>query len=234
MKLLLLSSSRAGDSEYLVHAENYIKEHLGPNIKKLLFLPYAGVTISYEQYAKNVAMAFERLGYQLESIEDFSNPKIAIENANAIVVGGGNTFCLLDSLYRLDLLSTLKIKLEQETPYIGWSAGSNICGLSIRTTNDMPIVQPPSFEALGALPLQINPHYIDGNPPGHHVETREQRIAEFLIKNPDMKVLGIPEGTAITRKGKYLKYVGTAPGYLFSKSEGKVLIQPNSDLSFLV
>ena len=234
MKLLLLSSSRAGDTDYLEHAETLLKSHLGAQISKVLFIPYAGVTISYQQYTQLAAKSFESFGYQLESIDDFEDKHKAIKDAEAIAVGGGNTFCLLDSLIRLDLIETLKQTVSQSTPYIGWSAGSNICGLSIRTTNDMPIVQPDSFEALSCLPFQINPHYIDGSPPGHHGETREQRIAEFLIKNPNTKVIGIPEGTALQRLGNKLTYLGSQPGYIFSSDSGKQQLSPNADLSNLI
>ncbi|TQV71665.1 dipeptidase PepE [Aliikangiella marina] len=234
MKLLLLSSSRAGNTGYLAHANHLIKSHLNNEIEQLLFIPFAGVTVSYDQYAANVGGYFSQLGCHLTSIHNYKDQRVAIEEAQAIVVGGGNTFCLLESLYRLDLLMAIKQKISDNTPYIGWSAGSNICGPSIKTTNDMPIIQPPSFDALGVLPFQINPHYFDGSPPGHNGETREQRIAEFLVKNSSTKVIGLPEGSALERTQQQLTLVGENTAFLFSHKMGRQKIQPNTDLSYLL
>ena len=233
-KLLLLSSSRVGSTPYLSHAEHFIKSHLGDSVTEVLFIPYAGVTIDYDQYESMVSDAFKQFGYSIKSIHHFDTPKEAIEQAQAIAVGGGNTFCLLNELYQQDLIQSIRDKVNQGTPYIGWSAGSNVSALSIRTTNDMPIVEPPSFEALKLLPFQINPHYIEGNPPGHNGETREQRIDEFLVANPDTIVVAIPEGTALKCSGDKLNYIGDKTGFLFTSAKGKQTISSNEDLSRLL
>ena len=149
-------------------------------------------------------------------------------------MGGGNTFCLLNALYENDLISAIQSRVAAGIPYIGWSAGSNICGPTIRTTNDMPIIEPPSFNALSFIPHQINPHYIEGNPPGHNGETREQRLNEFLVVNPDKKVIAIPEGTALKRQGNSMSFLGELPGYLFSANQPKQPIAPGADLSDLL
>lgn len=234
MNLLLLSSSRVGDTDYLLHAEKMIQSHLKTQVKKVLFVPYAGITINHDEYESMAAKAFEQFGYQLESIHHKDDPVKAIENAEAIAVGGGNTFCLLNSLYENQLIQPIQEKVKSGTPYIGWSAGSNMAAPTIRTTNDMPIIEPPSFNALNLVPFQINPHYIDGNPPGHNGETREQRIAEFLVVNPEKIVVGIPEGTAIIRHNDQLTYSGEVEGFLFDAKQGKSMIKPNADLSYLL
>ena len=234
MNLLLLSSSRVADTNYLQHAESLIIQHLGSSIKRVLFIPYAGVTISHDDYEKMAGDAFAQFGYTLESIHHKSDPKLAIEQAEAIAVGGGNTFCLLNRLYQLKLLEPLQRKMASGAPYIGWSAGSNICAPSIRTTNDMPIIEPPSFNALNLVPFQVNPHYIDGNPPGHRGETREQRIMEFLTIAPTATVIGLPEGTALKRSGDSLSYIGNKAAFLFTALGGKQSIAVGADINHLL
>lgn len=240
MNLLLLSSSRVGQTQYLEHAESLLTQHIGSKINEVIFIPYAGVTIDYDAYEKMVSPTFSKLGYTLKSIHQCSDPVEAIEQAQAIAVGGGNTFCLLNQLYQNELIAPLKKKVSQGTPYIGWSAGSNITAPTIKTTNDMPIVEPPSFKALNFIPFQLNPHYIDGNPPGHNGETREQRISEFLKANPQQTVVGIPEGSALIMTDKGLKYfadkqyVGDKSGYIFSAKDGKQPILSETCLNHLI
>jgi dipeptidase E len=234
MNLLLLSSSRVDDTDYLEHAASNIKTHLGESITEVLFIPYAGVSNDFDTYESIVSKAFNKFGYQISSIHHFDDPKKAISQAQAIAVGGGNTFCLLNSLYKNDLMDCIRKRLQQGIPYIGWSAGSNIVAPSIRTTNDMPIVEPPSFNALSLVPFQINPHYIDGNPPGHNGETREMRINEFLNVNSNTTVIGIPEGTALKLTQNKLMFISDKPGFQFTKVQGKQTIEPNSDLSYLL
>lgn len=234
MNLLLLSSSRVADSGYLERAEPLIKQHLGNHVSEVLFIPYAGISIGFDAYESLVSKAFAQFGYRIKSIHQYDDKIKAIEAAEAIAVGGGNTFCLLNSLYENALIEPLRNKVSQGTPYVGWSAGSNIASPSIKTTNDMPIVEPPSFNALSLVPFQINPHYIDGNPPGHNGETREQRISEFLTINPQQNIVGIPEGTALKLSGKQLNYIADQPGYLFSANQGKQAIEPQADLSHLL
>jgi dipeptidase E len=225
--VLMLSSSRVGSEGYLQHAIPMINQHL-PKIKELLFIPFAGVSINWDEYTSKVQNALP--SYHVKGIHQFSNASVALENAQAIVVGGGNTFNLLHELYQQDLLEALKNHAYQGTPYVGWSAGSNICGNSIRTTNDMPIIQPPSFEALNLVPFQLNPHYTDYQPPGHNGETRAQRIQEFCILNPKMPVIGIREGSALLLQNKTLVLKGKLDAVVF-KGESQCVIKPEQDLN---
>jgi dipeptidase E len=199
LNLLLLSSSRVGDTDYLEHAIPIIQHFtasLSGATNKILFIPYAGVTISYDEYFIMVKQALGDVAEQMTSIHHHENAKSAVTEASMILVGGGNTFQLLSQLYQNDLIDTLKLTVTNGVPYVGWSAGSNIAGSTIKTTNDMPIVQPKSFQGLGFLSIQLNPHYIDNHPPGFHGETREQRLQEFMAldKTP---IVGLEEGSGI-------------------------------------
>jgi dipeptidase E len=234
MKLLLLSSSRVDNTDYLEHAAINIKQHLGNSITEVLFIPYAGVALSYDAYESKVSQAFSQLGYEIRSIHQYDDPIKALEEAQAIAVGGGNTFCLLNSLYENNLLTSIRAKVRSGTPYIGWSAGSNIASPSICTTNDMPIIEPPSFKALSLLPFQLNPHYIDGNPPGHNGETREMRINEYMMINSKQTVIGLPEGTALKLANGKLSYLGEKAGFKFTQAQGKQPIAADADLSHLL
>jgi len=226
-QVLMLSSSKVGSEDYLQHAIPMLDQHL-PDIKELLFIPFAGVSVSWDDYTTKVQNALP--DYKVKGIHQFSNAYQALENAQAILVGGGNTFNLLNQLYQQDLIDTVKSQVNKGIPYIGWSAGSNICGNSIRTTNDMPIIQPPSFDALNFVPFQLNPHYTDYQPPGHNGETRAQRIEEFCILNPEMPVIGIREGCALLLQGESLVLKGELDGVVFEGAAQRV-IQPEQDLS---
>lgn len=227
MNLLMLSSSRAGDEEYLTHASQMIARHVA-RCERIVFIPYAGVTIDWPNYTQKVQAALPKLN--IVGIESFDDPVTAIAQADAVMVGGGNTFHLLNQLYVKGLINPIRERAKNGMPYVGWSAGSNICGNSIRTTNDMPIVYPPSFEALNLVPFQLNPHYSDYQPPDHNGETRAQRIAEFCVLNPSMPVLGIKEGTALVRRGDTLTLQGPHNGVVF-KGEHQSVIQPLQDCS---
>jgi len=226
-QVLMLSSSRVGTEDYLQHALPMLNNFL-PEITELLFIPFAGVSVSWDDYTTKVQEALP--DYQIKGIHQFSNASQALETAQAIVVGGGNTFNLLNELYQQNLLETVKKHVSQGTPYVGWSAGSNICGNSIRTTNDMPIIQPPSFDALNLVPFQLNPHYTDYQPPGHNGETRAQRIEEFCILNPMMPVIGIREGSALLLQGDSLVLKGELDGVAFEGISQSV-IKPDQNLS---
>jgi len=235
--LLLLSSSRSGNTPYLEHAKTMIEHHLA-GIKEILFIPYAGVTLSYDDYTNKVQNALQPLDIKVTSIHQFNNPVDAVNNAQAIVIGGGNTFHLLHQLYENKLISVIQNKVNNGTPYIGWSAGSNVAGASIRTTNDMPIIEPESFNALNLVPFQLNPHYTDFNPPGHNGETREQRLAEFMVINAEMPIVGIVEGSALKLENNKLsllanELVEQPSGFLF-KAGNKRTIELTEELSFLL
>ena len=222
--LLLLSSSRVGNTGYLEHAlpiiSNFLQssEYTG---KPLIFVPFAGVAVGFDNYESTVKQAFQSIGIEINSLHHAEDKAKAIRGSGGVVIGGGNTFALLNSLYQFDILEVIKEAVNSGIPYIGWSAGSNISAPTIRTTNDMPIIEPPSFNALNFLNWQINPHYIDGNPPGHNGETRKQRLEEFLVLNSDKKVIGIPEGTALQLTNEELSYIGDKTGFTFSKNNKK-------------
>jgi len=236
-RLLLLSSSRVANTGFLEHAlsliDQFVSDHFGQGNKRLLFIPYAGISIGFDRYESMLATALRKIGISIESIHHRENKIQAIKQSHGIIIGGGNTFSLLNSLHQQKLIEPIRQMVEHGTPYIGWSAGSNIAAPSIRTTNDMPIVEPPSFDALNLLPWQINPHYIDGNPPGHNGETRQQRLEEFLIENPDSKVIGIPEGTALNYQNDQLRYLGNTDGFLFQKGS-KISFNPSTNLNQLL
>jgi dipeptidase E len=227
IRVLMLSSSKVGKENYLRHAMPMFNQYLS-EIKELLFIPFAGVSVSWNDYTAKVQDALPN--YQVKGIHQFSDPHQAIETAQAILVGGGNTFNLLNQLYQQNLLSKIQRQVHKGTPYVGWSAGSNICGNSIRTTNDMPIVQPPSFDALNFVPFQLNPHYTDYQPPRYHGETRDQRIEEFCILNPLMPVIGIREGTALLLQGNNLVLKGEVDGVVF-EGHSKCVIKQGQNLS---
>ncbi|WP_281557630.1 dipeptidase PepE [Thalassomonas sp. RHCl1] len=230
--LLLLSSSRAKQTDYLSHAKEMIKEHLG-DIKELLFIPYAGITINYDEYTEMVQTALADLDIKVTGIHSHDNAADAVRSAQAIAVGGGNTFHLLHQLYQHELLAVIREKVNSGMPYIGWSAGSNVAGLSIRTTNDMPIIEPPSFNALNLVNFQLNPHFTDYNPPGHNGETRSQRLAEFMVVDKETPIVAIVEGTALKFSQGKLSLIGPEPGFIFQGGE-KSDITPDTDLTHLL
>ena len=231
--LLLLSSSRVGTTDYLSHALGMIKDHL-LDVTDVLFIPYAGVTISYDKYTEMVGNALSSINVTVHSIHQFSDPVAAVKSAKAIVIGGGNTFQLLAQLYNNNLVSAIKEKVEQGTPYIGWSAGSNLACPTIKTTNDMPIICPPSFDALNFVPFQINPHYIHGNPPGHNGETREQRLKEFLELNSKITAVGLREGTMLKIDAQKINLIGAHPARIFKHQQAFYELTANEDFSFLM
>ena len=235
--LLLLSSSRAGNTPYLEHAKTMIEDHLA-GIKEILFIPYAGITLTYDDYTHRVQSALQELDIKVTGIHQFDNPIEAVNNAQAIVIGGGNTFHLLHQLYEHKLIKVIQERVNNTTPYIGWSAGSNVAGASICTTNDMPIIEPESFNALNLVPFQLNPHYTDFNPPGHNGETREQRLAEFMVINAEMPIVGIVEGSALKLENNKLSLLASElveqpSGFLFTAGN-KRKIELTENLSFLL
>ena len=152
------------------------------------------------------------------SVHEVDNPTGLVRGADAILVGGGNTFHLLRETYRVGLVELIRKRVNSGVPYVGWSAGSNLAGPTICTTNDMPIVAPPTFEALGLVPFQINPHFTDAHPPGHRGETRRQRLAEFIAANPEATVAGLPEGTALRVDDAGLALLGAQTAVVFDRN----------------
>lgn len=203
-KALLLSSSGYKDTGYLTHAKDRVNEFLKP-CKNIIFIPFAGVKISYSEYEQKVKNALSM--QNITSIHMFDDKKEAIQKADAIMVGGGNTFELLNKLYEYDLVELIRKKVESGVLYVGWSAGSNVAGATIKTTNDMPIVVPKSFDAFGIFPYQINPHFIGGKIPGHNGESREERLEEYLILNQKDVIYALPEGCALEICGDEVKVI---------------------------
>lgn len=215
---LLASTSTLHNQDYLAYLLPNLEKHFYET-DEIVFIPYARPGgISHEQYTLKAKKAFAKIGKTCLGLHEFNKPEEGIENAKAIFTGGGNSFVLLDMLYRENILQTLKRKLKSGTPYLGTSAGSNICGISIKTTNDMPIVYPPSFDALGVIPFSINPHYVDPIPNSKHMgETRETRIKEFLTYNNEA-VVGLREGSWLEVKQKHITLRGEQTARLFYKN----------------
>lgn len=231
--ILIASTSTVHGSGYLEYLLDALKLHF-KSAQEILFIPYARPGgISYDDYTKIAAKAFGKIDKKVKGIHEFDNPQDAITNAQGIFVGGGNTFVLVNQLYKNDVLPTIKTVIENGTPYLGTSAGSNICGLTMNTTNDMPIVYPPSFKTLGLVPFNINPHYLDPIANSTHMgETRETRIKEFHAYNTP-PVIGLREGSWIEVKGNNLKLKGTLDARIFEYENTPYEIKPNSDLGFL-
>jgi len=193
-RLLLISNSTLHGSGYLDHAESEIRSFLG-DAKRVLFVPYA--LFDRDKYATNAQQRFQKMGYELTSVHMAENPVTAVNETDAVFIGGGNTFRLLKALYEFDLIEAIRKRVSNGMPYIGSSAGSNVAAPTIKTTNDMPIVQPPTFNALGLVSFQINPHYLDPDPNSKHMgETREERIVQFLEES-DTPVVGLREGAML-------------------------------------
>lgn len=234
MRLLLISNSTNAGEEYLDYPKYNIRDFLGEKPVKALFIPYAGVTFSFDDYEAKVSRRFKEIGHDVVSIHKFSDPIKAVEEAEAIVVGGGNTWQLLKMTQDKGLVEPIRKKVMGGTPYIGWSAGSNMACPTLRTTNDMPIIEPDSFKAFNLIPFQINPHYLDANPDGHAGETREQRIEEFLEVNPGLYVAGLREGTMLHLENKIMKLIGPRDMRIFRKGDAPYEVSSDSDLSFLL
>ncbi|MGQ7871398.1 dipeptidase PepE [Sunxiuqinia sp. sy24] len=234
MKLLLLSNSTMPGEDYLAYPKKEIQQFLGHQKVKALFIPFAAVTFSFDEYEQKVNESLQEIGHEVVSIHRFKDPVKAVEEAEAIVIGGGNTWQLVRMLHDLDLMQVIRRKVQQGTPYIGWSAGSNVACPTLRTTNDMPIIDPKSFNTANLVPFQINPHYLDANPEGHGGETREQRISEFLEINPGTYVVGLREGTMLKLEDGQLSLIGERSARVFLKGEAPFEKNAGDDLSFLL
>lgn len=204
---LLISASSYQDTGYLRHCKDWVKDFLGESGKEeILFIPYAGVRRTNDEYEQKV---IDRLkNKNIKSIHHYEDKISAIKNANSIAVGGGNTFMLLYTLYKLNLIEPIKEAVANGTKYFGWSAGANIAGKTMMTTNDMPIIMPKSFDSLNIFPYQINPHFISGKLAGHNGESREERLEEFLIANPKETIYALPEGTALLIEDSEAEVIG--------------------------
>lgn len=240
--LLLISNSTNAGEEYLGWPRPVIKEFLEEvGAKRVLFIPYAGVNLSdkglqasFDAYEARVKAVYAELGFDLYSIHKEENPVEAIENAEAVAVGGGNTFHLVYMMQQKGLMKAIRGRILEGMPFMGWSAGSNVACPTLRTTNDMPIIEPNSFNCLNVIPFQINPHYLDAHPDGHGGETREQRINEFTAVNPEMYVAGLREACYFRVKGNHLQHFGERGLRIFKDGKEAWEVQSGEDLQFLM
>ncbi|MBE8725644.1 dipeptidase PepE [Flavobacterium hungaricum] len=231
--ILIASTSTLHGGSYLEYLLPTLQEHF-KNCKNLLFIPYARPGgISHDEYTQKAAQVFSSIGIDVRGIHEFENPQDAVKNAEGIFTGGGNTFLLVTQLYKNNVMQLLSETVKNGTPYLGSSAGSNICGLSMQTTNDMPIIYPPSFQTLGLIPFNINPHYLDADLQSKHMgETRETRIKEFHAFNA-IPVLGLREGSWLEVKGDKITLKGNLSARLFTQNKEPQELAPESDLSDL-
>ena len=233
MNLLLISNSTNAGEEYLKYPIAEIAKTL-EGVSEVVFIPYAAVTFSYDEYERKVQQRFNEIGVKVSSIHRALNKRNFLRHAQAIVIGGGNTFALLKKMQEEDLLDTIFRRVKGGIPYIGWSAGSNVTCPTICTTNDMPIVQPASFRAIGLVPFQINPHYLDANPEGHAGETREQRILEYIEANRSRYVVGLREGCMLRINDNGIELIGSRPMRIFKKGMEIFEVQPGDNIEFLI
>lgn len=231
--IIIASTSTIHGSGYL----EYILDELNvffKNAKSILFIPYARPGgISHDDYTTKAADAFAKINKTVKGIHEYENPIEAIEQAEAIFVGGGNTFVLTSQLYKNNLNATLQTAIKNGTPYLGTSAGSNICGLTIKNTNDMPIMYPPSFNALAFVPFNINPHYLDPDTNSTHMgETRETRIKEFHYYNTP-PVVGLREGSWLHVQDNSIVLKGTLKARIFEYNKPPYEIETGTELNYL-
>ncbi|MBO6605930.1 dipeptidase PepE [Psychroserpens sp.] len=231
--IVIASTSTIHGGQPLDYLLDELKVHFN-STNEIVFIPYARPGgISHETYTNNVNIAFQKIGKTVKGIHEFNDPKAAIENAKGIFTGGGNTFVLVNQLYKNNLIEAIKMAVENGTPYLGTSAGSNICGLTISTTNDMPIVYPPSFKTLGLVPFNINPHYLDPDPNSKHMgETRETRIKEFHKFNTQ-PVVGLREGSWLEVKNDTIILKGSLDARIFEYGKSPYEVITGTDLSDL-
>ncbi len=232
--LLLISNSTLHGSGYLDHCAEEIKQFL-KNKKSILFIPYARPSgMTHEEYTKIAKERFKKIGIELTGIHEYSDSKKAVRKAEAIFIGGGNTFVLLSQLYKKDVLDTIRERVSEGMPYIGTSAGSNVACKNIKNTNDMPIMYPPSFNGLNLVPFNINPHYLDPDPNSTHKgETRETRIKEFHFYNSEY-VVGLREGCMLYIDNDKIILKGSTGARVFKNEKEPVEYKPGDDMSFLM
>lgn len=233
-KLLLLSNSTMPGTSFFSWSKPWVRDFLGKEVREVVFIPYAAVSISFEVYVETVSRVITPMGYRLKSVHDVPDKRQLIEGAEAIMVGGGNTFALLTRMHEQDLAGAVQARVASGTPYIGWSAGANLACPTIKTTNDMPVVIPSRFEALNLIPFQINPHYHELKFENQGGETRKERIEEFLLLNPGSKVVGLPEGMLISRNGSKLTLHGDGTAKLFQHGKPVTALRPGTDINFLI
>jgi dipeptidase E len=230
---IIASTSTLHQGEYLEYLLPELQLHF-KDCKTILFIPFARPSgISHDEYTSKVTTAFAKINLAVKGVHEFENLKEAVQKAEGIFTGGGNTFLLVTQLYKNDLMTVLADTVKNGIPYLGTSAGSNICGLTMQTTNDMPIIYPPSFQTLGLIPFNLNPHYLDADSQSKHMgETRETRIKEFHAFN-SLPVLGLREGSWLEVKGEKITLKGNLQARLFKQNQLPEELESGSDLSFL-
>lgn len=230
--LIIASTSTVHGGTFLSYLLDEISE-LYKDTEKILFIPYARPSgISYDEYTQKVADAFSKINKRIVGIHTFDDPIEAIKKAKGVFVGGGNSFVLVSQLYKNNVMQTLRESIFNGLPYLGSSAGSNICGTSIQNSNDMPIVYPPSFNTLGVIPFNINPHYLDPDPTSKHMgETRETRILEFHSQNT-IPVAGLREGSWLRVQGDSIILHGTLRARIFEQGKKPIEMESGSRLEF--
>jgi dipeptidase E len=230
-RILLISNSTVHGRGYLDHVEEEIKTFLG-RARTILFFPFA--LYDRDDYAAKAKARFAEMGYAVESVHTADHPQKTIEQADALFIGGGNTFRLLKGLQDLELVEPIRRNVKRGAPYIGSSAGSNVAGLTIKTTKDMPIVQPCSFDALGLVPFQISPHYLDPDPASTHMgETHEERILQFLEEN-ETPVVGMREGAWLFIENGSVTLKGSSGARIFRRDQAPIEVTPGTEISKLV
>ena len=234
MRLLLISNSTNPGEAYLNYPKHNIKDFLGDKAINCLFIPYAAVTFSFDEYVDKVNTRFAEIGHKVTGIHSYDNPIEAVEKAEAIIVGGGNTWQLVKMLQENNLMEAIVKKVQEGTPYVGWSAGSNIACPTLKTTNDMPIVEPASFNTLNLVPFQINPHYLDDNNDTHGGETRETRITEFIHANKEVYVVGLREGCMLLLENNDIQMIGARDARIFHYEKETEELSEKDDFRFLI
>ncbi len=234
MRLLLISNSASPGEKYLEKAGADLANLLKDAKDNVLLIPYAAVTYSFDEYVRRVNEALSPYDVVVRGVHEVSDPIQAVEEASAILVGGGNTWQLTRMVQEQGLIDVIRKRVLDGVPYSGWSAGSNIACPTLSTTNDMPITEPMSFHTLRLVPFQINPHYLDAHPSNHGGETREMRIQEYIIANPTTYVVGLREGSRLLVEGDKMTLLGANPMRLFHNGEQPREIEPGADVSFLL
>lgn len=231
--ILIASTSTLANEDYLEYLLPELQLHF-KNCSTILFIPYARPDgISHDDFTNSVALAFAKINKKVKGIHEFEDAALAVKSAEGIFTGGGNTFVLVSQLHKNNVMAILSQVIKNGTPYLGTSAGSNICGLTMQTTNDMPIVYPPSFQTLGVVPFNLNPHYLDPDTNSKHMgETRETRIKEFHAFN-SAPVLGLREGSWLDVKGDSITLKGNLTARLFRQNQTPVELESGTDLSFI-
>ena len=234
IRLLLVSTSTVHGGGYLEHCEAQLRACF-EGCRDLVFVPYARPSgLTHDAYTDRARARFEAMGFRMTGLHEAASPETAVREADGLFVGGGNTFVLLKQLYEAGVVDAVRARVRAGMPYAGTSAGSNVACRTIGTTNDMPVVYPPSFDALGLVPFNINPHYLDPDPQSTHMgETRETRIREFHVFN-EQPVVGLREGAMLRVEGDRMRLEGSAPARLFRAGRDPEEFEPGADLGFLL